>query len=239
MTGYLAYFDYLGYAQMIKNNSLEEALKIQMELYKDAERAMQKGRPYLMKNGKKYIDYSTSNVSCYYASDTIIFYTQDTSEESFEELMELVNIFNYQAVIFKFPVRGAIVKGEFKPVHYHESYTGCELGILSVTGTALLKAYKIAEETSWAGCVLDSDTIELNSDKIKNIVEKFCVKFPVPFNKEKKELYALRLLESPSSKEYIENIKGKISRNFTSYNKGTNDRVNEISANTLEFVDVM
>lgn len=243
MNRFIAYFDYLGFKDFIDNNNLEEQSRIMNNNFRDMEHALGKGKLKTVRIGV-IADLSDSRINCINFSDTVVFFTNDNSENSLKEILEVAYEFNFREVVHCFPVRGALVYGEMAYVDHKQSngYGGV-YNVNSVYGKGLVKAHLRAEEQNWAGTLIDVSFIEEIESKGYNIetyLSPYAKKYIVPYKDEIKRQpeYVLSLIEGTLDDEALKNFSQGIKDNFGYYNKSTNDiRVQKKITNTIEFLN--
>lgn len=130
---WLAYFDILGFSQLIKSTHPD----IILELYNEA--------LDLFENEKK-----DTGLSSLHFSDTFIFYSSDDTPESYTWIQLVASKFMHSCLKKHIPMRGAITVGEF--------YVDSEKGIYM--GKALIEAYHEAESQDWIGLILTKSAEE-------------------------------------------------------------------------------
>lgn len=88
---YITYFDYLGFADFIKNNDMNYHRKIMSNVFRDVEMALADGKSINAQHG--FIpDLSKSKVNAINFSDTVVYWTNDTSEDSLKELLQVTYV---------------------------------------------------------------------------------------------------------------------------------------------------
>lgn len=83
--------------------------------FRDIESALGQGK-YKQSSHGLIADISSSRINCINFSDTVVFFTNDTTEQSLVEILEVAYKFNKQAISMFFPARGALVFGEMRYV---------------------------------------------------------------------------------------------------------------------------
>jgi hypothetical protein len=155
-------------------------------------------------------------------SDTIVFWTNDTSVESLNELLKVAFAYNWQSIIHFFPLRGSLVYGELIHVDYRqETNAGGKYNLNSLFGKGLVKAHIKAESQNWAGTVIDKSLIEgiikLNID-FEQTIKPYVKQYKIPYKVDNisDSEYALRLVEMDITKSSFEKLVFMIDRNFKS-----------------------
>lgn len=243
MNRFIAYFDYLGFKEFIENNDLEYQSRIVGNNFRDMESALGQGKFKDAPHGV-IADISKSQINCINFSDTVVFFTNDTSETSLIEILEVAYKFNWQAIDFCFPVRGALVFGEMVYVDFKQSNGGGGIyNINSVYGKGLVKAHLRADEQHWAGTVLDeSFTTEIanRGHNLDEFLMPYAKKYKVPYKTggEKADEYVLNIVKGKVNDEALKNMSKNIRDNFAQYNKSVaDDRVQQKISNTLRFLE--
>lgn len=243
MNRFIAYFDYLGFKEFIENNDLEYQSKIVGNNFRDMESALGQGK---FKDAPQGViaDISNSQINCINFSDTVVFFTNDTSEASLIEILEVANKFNWQAIVFCFPVRGALVYGEMVYVDYKQKNSGGGIyNINSVFGKGLVKAHLRAEQQHWAGTVIDESLTSEIANRGHNLDEfllPYAKKYKVPYKDgvERADEYVLNIIKGTLNDEALKNFGKSIRDNFAQYNKSVaDDRVQQKISNTIKFLE--
>jgi len=240
MKKFIAYFDFLGFKDFILNNDIEYQRRIMGEIYLNIEDAVGKG---------KYIDYGfkftpdrrKTNINCLNFSDTVVFWSNDDSIKALEEIIKVVDRFNYKSIVFSFPVRGALLYGEIEHKGFNDkNKKGSIYNINSVYGKGVVDAYIKAETQNWAGTVIDESIIQFLSENnydVEKFLEHYTKRYNAPY-KYCKEEYVLRLAEGQLPEEAFINLSDLIRKNFSAHKKDiTNSRVQEKLHNTLKYLE--
>lgn len=243
MNRFIAYFDYLGFKEFIENNDLESQNRIIAYNFRDIESALGKGKYKDTPHGM-IADISNSRISCINFSDTVVFFTNDTSTNSLSEILEVAYNFNMRAIGFCFPVRGALVYGEMVYVDFKQKNGGGGVyNINSVYGKGLVKAHIRADEQHWAGTVIDKSFISEIINWGYNLDEfllPYAKKYRVPYkhSNEREDEYVLNIVNGTLNDEAFKNKSKYIRENFAQYNKSVADeRVQQKISNTLRFLE--
>lgn len=243
MNRYIAYFDYLGFKEFIENNDLDTQSRIMANNFRDMECALGQGRYTDVQNGV-IADISNSRINCINFSDTVVFFTNDTTEVSLIEILDVAYKFNWQAIGYCFPIRGALVYGEIESVDYkRKNSAGGVYNINSIFGKGLVTAHLRAEEQDWAGTVLDesfTDAIMQKSDDVEKYLLPYAKKYKVPYKDgvERSAEYVLNVVKGTLNDEALKNYRNGIINNFSQYNKPVDDeRVKKKLSNTILFLE--
>lgn len=237
---FIAYFDYLGFADFIQNNDLDYQKRIMANIFRDIESALAGGEIVEANHG--YIaDLSKNKVNCINFSDTIIFWTNDDSEESFSDIMKVTHYFNWQTNLHFFPARGCLTLGELEGVDFkHANDNGGTYNINSVYGKGLVRAHLVAESQEWAGTVIDPDIIEIINlwDSGQGLLDEMTVDYDVPFKHSSVAVRTFRLIKGSLNEESFINCSTHIRSNFSDHNK--NSQIASVQTklkNTIDFLE--
>lgn len=242
MKKFIAYFDYLGFKQFIENNDLAYQERIMGNNFRDMESAIAQGKLKEASHGV-IADLSNHTINCINFSDTVVFWTNDDSNESLIEILEVAYKFNWGATTFFFPARGALVHGEMEYVDFkNENNSGGVYNINSVFGKGLVLAHQKAESQQWSGTVIDesfvSRLIELGQDPI-SFLAPYAKSYPVPYKDGIKlnDEYALNLVKGQLNPVAFDNVSKDVIRNFKNHGKDiTHPDVQEKIKNTIQFL---
>jgi len=243
MKRFIAYFDYLGYKDFILNNDSSH-LKVRAgHILRDIEMSLGQGRFLPVNNGETVADLNSTRINCLNISDTVIFWTNDDSIESFEELILVAFDFNWREILYSFPIRGVIFFDEIEMIS--EQFKNSAGAIYSpnlIYGKGLVKAHLKAENLNWAGTVIDKSVIEevinrLNTVKFFN---QFAKLYKVPYKIPENDIeeYALLLARGGLDDSSVTTLKNNIIRVFKNDNKPFDKpRVQELLSNTLAYLE--
>jgi hypothetical protein len=242
MKKFIAYFDYLGFKQFIENNDLEYQTRVIGNNFRDIESALGKGK-YIEAAHGSIADLSQSNINCINFSDTVVFWTNDDSESSLMEILQVSHKFNWQAIDFFFPARGALVYGEIVYVDFkRKNAAGGLYNINSVFGKGLVRAHEKAEKQHWAGTVLDETFIEELAKRgydTESFLKPFAKRYKVPYKNGHalSEEYSMCIIKGTLNEEAFKNYGNRIKENFAAHKKSTDTNdVKEKIENTINFL---
>lgn len=243
---FISYFDYMGFKEFILNNPSEHIVMRMGHVFRDIENALSKGKMQEPKGGIVFADISKSIINSINISDTVIFWTNDTSIESFSELLKVTDRFNWSQVCYNFPVKGAIVFGEVRLVGGTTSFDGGAVyNVSCLYGKGLVHAHLKADDMSMAGCVIDQSVLnelEKHGDP-DGFLKDYSVKYKVPYKhppNPHNEEYVLGLtkVDQKLNEEAFTNRKRNIEETFASDNKSMNERSQQLLANTINFLRI-
>jgi hypothetical protein len=242
MKKFIAYFDYLGYKDFIFNNDSDHLQRRAGHILRDIEISLGQGKYQDARKGVTVADLSLTRINCLNISDTVIFWTNDNSIESLEELLLVAYEFNWREILYSFPVRGVIcyddidmISGQFK------NQAGAIYSPNLIYGKGLVKAHLKAENLNWAGSVIDHSVLdEINGQtNVGSFLQPFAKLYKVPYKKSEgdHDEYALLLGKEGLNETAFENTKRGIIGAFTNDNKSIEKpRVQEILGNTISFL---
>lgn len=252
MKRYIAYFDFLGYKKFILNNDTDYIRERIGLILQTIEASMSHNKWTRTNQGDTIADISNSKINCLNISDTVIFWTNDDSSDSFKELLEISFTFNYSETCYSFPVRGAIVYDEIDIISgYQETKNGGTYNVNSIYGKGLVNAHLKAEDLNMASCVIDSSIVEKIKEfgDVEDILIDYAMKYVIPYKecKSKEPEYVLTFYNNRKIKdrdrkendEALENRKKGIIDAFKNYNKGMTERAEILLKNTLDFLEMM
>jgi hypothetical protein len=241
---YIAYFDFLGFKEFILNNTDEYELMRRMgHIFRDIELALGQGEMQEPRNGVILADLSKSKINALNISDTVVFWTNDTTIESLEELIKVAYEFNWKENLYNFPVRGSIIKGRIRIVNgNNKNDFGGSYGVSCLYGKGIVNAHLKAESQDWAGTVIDDSIIEMfsNEEEAFNFLKPYVIKYKVPYKEgivQEKEEYVFRLTKSTLNEVSYGNTKNSIERVFSQDNKSnSHPSVQRKIKNTIDFL---
>lgn len=244
MKRFVAYFDFLGFKNFILNNDSDYIKQRIGHILRDIELSLGQGKTKETNYGA-IADLSKSHLNCLNISDTVIFWTNDSSLESFNELLKISFDFNWRVSCFHFAVKGAIVYDEIDIISgFQENDNGGTYNVNSIYGKGLVNAHLKAENLNLAGCVIDNTII----DKIKEfgdpreIIGDYAMLYKIPYKNGVAEIpeYLLKLVISKTIGQIAFDNRSKgIKRAFHNDNKGVDKRAQELLDNTIEFLKII
>jgi hypothetical protein len=243
MKRFIGYFDLMGYKYFILNNTTEEARRRLEHVLRDIENSL--GRGDLNDTPRGFVaDLSKSTLKCISISDTIIYWTQDDTDASLEEFLDVCYRLNWMLNTYDFPVRGVLIYDEMEMIRgADENDSGGLYSVQTMYGKGLINAHIKCDGQDWAGTCVDlslSDEIERRD--LTASLDRIAIKTLVPYKKppeHQSEEYALRLAVNVNNEESLTNLKKDITRVFEADNKGMNKRAQTMLANTLAFAETL
>jgi len=108
MVTYIAYFDILGFKEFIENNSEVYINQKFQHIFRESQTAVS-GENYIDYKGGFAPDLSKAEINCLHISDSILFWTNGTTEEDFKKIVDVCYTFYWRCMQTIFPGRGCIV----------------------------------------------------------------------------------------------------------------------------------
>jgi|TARA_R110002020_G_scaffold103640_2_gene242684 hypothetical protein len=237
---FIAYFDLLGFKQFLLNNT-EYVLSYRSgHILRDIENALSQGAMKPRRPGEVIADRKDNNINCLNVSDTVIFYTKDSSKESFEEFMKVIFRFNWTMNFHNFPVRGYATYDNFELIHGQDlNDNNAYYSVNLMYGKGLYKSHDKTDLQDWAGCAIDSSIeskVENEFGGDKSVIWKYAKKYDVPYKNHTIFQYALKFSETEISEEFFQSKKEGLIRAFKNDYKSITDGVQRKLDNTLRFL---
>lgn len=229
MNTYIAFFDILGFKQIVYNNDFEELSRLFDHLLRDSQTAVSGENFIHMNTGGIAPDLTNQKVNCLHISDSIIFWTNEAKEEDFKELVDVCYSFYWRSLQTTFPLRGCLTFGEMelKPITI-KSGTG-DFHSYSIIGKGIVDAYLKAESIEYAGCLLDHKAIDQVNDTLINELiydQKICM-YKVPFKNGINYEHVFRPIKGNHNDVSFRNTANGIKRLFTYASKMDFDKLPE------------
>lgn len=189
---YIAFLDILGFSEIVNNNSQEEMAYLMSILVRDIQMGLTsedvgrtKTKLYSYGFAPDLTEVSTNSILL---SDTLVFWSNNDSVESFYALVKLVYVLmNTEAYYFHIALRGAITFGELGFLGMQLDLPLAELNLSSVYGKAIVEAYQYEKNQEWMGCIvtqkaIDSFMSQKPNDALKaDVFTKYLIEYEVPF----------------------------------------------------------
>ena len=241
---YITYFDLLGFKKFIEKND-EEHIDTRMgHIFRDIESS-------LILNNMKHSsidpnivipDLAKAKINCENISDTIIYWTIDSSIDSLYNLFLISFLYNQSCNLHNFPVRGCLTKGILAHVMGNfKSSNNSLYAVLCPYGKGLVKAHEKAESQEWAGTVIDQEVVnDLKNSQYSKSFETYCLQYNIPYKNKNtiSQEYAFKLIKEINNNEHLSNLKHSVKSIFSADKKS----IDEISVkkkidNTCDFLD--
>jgi tetratricopeptide (TPR) repeat protein len=164
---YIAFFDILGFGDLVKNNSHEYLKKL---YFNDFDFSISASLSDVKASINGPIERAINSMTI---SDSIIFWTNNDSLESFYVLFTAASTLMITSLSMGLPLRGAITNGELSMSHGFYDYNQSSIKS-SLIGKPLVNAYELEKQQKWSGCIIDDKCIKLYKKSIirRKLVEK-------------------------------------------------------------------
>lgn len=241
---YITYFDLLGFKKFILKND-EKHIDTRMgHIFRDIEFSLTLNNMKHSSIDPNIVisDLAQAKVNCVNISDTIIYWTIDSSIDSLYHLFLISFLYNKSCNLHNFPVRGCLTKGILAHVMVNfKSSNGSLYAVQCPYGKGLVKAHEKAESQKWAGTVIDQVVInDLKNSQYSKSFETYCLQYNIPYknNSSTSKDYAFKLIEEINNKDHLSNLKHSIEYLFSADNKLVDEpSVKEKIDNTCDFLD--
>lgn len=193
---YLAFIDILGFQKIVSANksAMKERYEsliitaIHVSLSADEKSRM---KTKFLANGRLVKDIDEAKVNSMVFSDTIMFWTNDSSPENLLELMKVVNnLYWWSTYHTRVALRGAITYGS---LDYNDPLfvlPNVKMNQTVLFGNAIVEAYQLEKRQEWMGCVIDQSCIDaFNSynptptEGQKKEFEKNVIPYNIPYKR--------------------------------------------------------
>jgi hypothetical protein len=150
---FVAYFDILGFKQIVENLSGEELLSVLNQFTLMSQKSISEGKVRQREDRCFVYDIRRANIRCLHISDSVIFWSKSNTKEDFVDMAKICQDFLLSTLHTSIPVRGCMTYGElfYKSGEVNNSYYSYLL-----LGKGLVSAYIGAESLEFVGCVIDN-----------------------------------------------------------------------------------
>ena len=216
-TGFIGFFDLLGYKDFIRNNQLKEVVQKVRDILLECQRSQKR---------IEGLEYLFDQDICEHVifSDTILICSNTTGEPSATLFTSFCASLVNGLFWAGFPVRGALAAGEF--------FVESKQGSISLAGAPIVEAHEIEECLDFAGCVV--------APSAEPFLNQKCFPYDAPINVpnkgfQKQRLFALNALSySDDGREISRQI---VIDKFGAHNKRIGVEVLPKINNTIIFVE--
>lgn len=132
---WFAYFDLLGFSNLVQRTSIEQVMPLYQEALNQLERSPE--------------DKKAQGIYVSWFSDTFIIYSRGSKAEDFANIEHVSRLFFQHLILNKIAVRGSLTFGDL--------YSQQEKNIF--IGPALIDAYRYGEGLNWLGFILTPNAI--------------------------------------------------------------------------------
>lgn len=243
METYIAFFDILGFKEIVLNNDLKSLNKKFNNFFRETQISVSTGKTIPVGKGIIVPDLSKIKVNCIHISDSVIFWTQKQDLKSFNKLIDTCKTFYQRSLQMEFPIRGAIVYGEmeFTPGIIKDGKKNF-FGNFSFIGKGLVEAYMKAESLHLSACIVDNSVLTKigESEVYKLIKNESMFYYNTPFNNGTSEYeHLIKPINGDFSELFFRNRAKTIRENFEKlmYEKPMPQSVHEKMNNTIKLLE--
>ena len=242
---YIAFFDILGFKDLVNNNSHDYLKKL---YFNDFDFSISASLNDVKASIIGPIERAINSMTI---SDSIIFWTNNDSLESFYVIFTVASTLMITSLSMGLPLRGAITNGKLSMSHGFYDYNQSSIKS-SLIGKPLVNAYELEKQQKWSGCIIDDKCIKLYKESIirRKLVEKDPYGISNLINSDLIVEYDVPLKSQSTDKKYVINwTKGGLFQHystselesaFSEHNKNTErEDVKTKIKNTLEFYKIM
>ncbi|MFD1144537.1 hypothetical protein ACFQ4C_25645 [Larkinella insperata] len=200
---YIAFLDILGFSDIVENNTQEELDTFVDFLIRDIQNSMvstEVGKTKMRLSHYGFTpDLYEAKLNSLLLSDTLIFWSNDDSEESFHEIVKTVSfLMNFEAYYSHVALRGAITVGELSFVDYRITHPLLMVDQSTIYGKAIVEAYRIEKEQQWMGCVVTQRALghymtqQSSQERTDSLLADYLIEYEVPYKAESRKEYVVK-----------------------------------------------
>ena len=248
---FVAFFDILGFKELVELNSHEELTEIYEHFSKGALLSLanyKKQDGEIGKNTISQVDMADASVNSLIVSDSVIFWTDGHSPREFLEIIQACQLMLISSFKIGVPVRGGVSLGNFT---YQNSSANSPKSNNMTTcfGKGLVNAYTLESNQEWSGCIVDKLALDHFQQTVasfqKNSSEELVdlqtlmdahilVNYEAPLKKELNEYLVVNYFNYFGIEHGFN--EQRIVSSFTAFNKKiANDSVKSKVDNTVQF----
>lgn len=244
METFIAFFDVLGFKEIINNNDLTEMKRLFDHLLRDTQTALSDEKFVQSSQSTIVPNLKNQKVNCLHVSDSIVFWTNGQTEDDFMDLVSVCHTFYWRSLQTTFPMRGCLTFGEieFSPSTIN-SINDINFYNYSLYGKGLVDAYTKADSIEFVGCILDNLAISKVKDStINNLIydQKICM-YKVPSKSGENYELVFRPVKYNHNDVSFRNTVKKINNLFTYASKTDINKMPESVRikmnNTIDFIN--
>lgn len=186
MNSFVAFFDILGFKNMVEKNSHEDLMEIYEEYLYENLNLTDKIFDPIYKVITPQSEKNSLEIKTFVISDSIILIQNDMTQRGFLNLIAKCQVILSSSMSDGIPLRGAI---SFGPVTIIENQRGT-----TIVGRGLTKAYSLESMQQWSGGIVDKECFELfpevnSQDFINKLLENkknpLIIKYNIPLKENK------------------------------------------------------
>lgn len=151
---YLAYFDILGFKNIVKNKSREDFEKFINNVYVATQSALSEKRCKGDDECTYITDMRDARVNCLHISDSILLWTNNDSCDDLHEIIMACRRLIVNKSVINHLLRGCLTYGHVEYDFFDIRQTHSTFFNYSIAGNAVVDAYEIAERLLMTGCAV-------------------------------------------------------------------------------------
>jgi hypothetical protein len=166
---YVAMLDVLGFKDLVDHNSHEELLKIYERLSMTVNDGLSLYKfNQVVKDARMTVtpDLSNTIINSMTISDSIVLWTNDTSAQSFYDLLLTVRFILFYSMHAGIPLRGGIGHGPLSIITGKQE-SNADNQQITFIGKSIVKSYSIEQSQEWSGCIISKECMQLYQEELK------------------------------------------------------------------------
>lgn len=231
-SGYIAFFDILGFKNLVHSNELNKVTSIYFILFESVMRQLSVQLLSKDELTSQYFQIETQSnpIKSIIVSDNVVLWVEDLSIRSFVMLSTTIESMLQLGFSCGLPLRGAISSGSFSVMKLNDN--------VSIIGKPLIEAFSSEANQNWAGCVLNNSAFEqlkyscVNSEQEWKIALSHfhnLIRYDVPSKLDNINQYVINWTNA------IDNIE-RVEKSFESFRSSNNNsKTLEVVNNTKTF----
>ena len=159
---YIAILDILGFKDLVNENAHQELLNIYKLFTTTINDCLADFKSNIIDNEhetKIITDLTNVKINSVIISDSIIFWSDDNSTDSFFEMLITIRHALRFGIFHGIPMRGGFTVGEFSIIDEKLDTKSYNQNI-TFFGKGIVDAYNLEQSQDWAGCVIHEDCIK-------------------------------------------------------------------------------
>jgi hypothetical protein len=255
---YVAFFDILGFSDLVMKNNHQELLKI----YEIFNLSIQQSHCQIFKpkeddNSVIIPDFSTTQTNSICISDSVLVWTNDDSFKSYYFILQFCNTFLWHSFINGLPVRGAVTVGELTRFFDKHEQSATEIIRSTFVGLTVVESYKLANLQNWTGVIITNECYEHKEATLRKEIERnetkmdlghsICIDKTKANHRNDVIKYQAPLKSGPLREVYVSNwtkqlhgklMESEIRERFHMHKKDSNKwEVENIIRNSIKFIN--
>lgn len=238
---FIAFIDILGFKELIEKKSHAELIEIYNRGFALSNQISSSKNNYVEYeiNGefKSVPDISKSEINSFLFSDSIVYWTNNTTKHCFEQLLIVLKNTFQISLLNGLPLRAAISVGELSFTNYAPSNENNVFIQNCIVGKGLSETYVLESKQNWSGCLISDKCINfIEENQMEDILEKYkstndLIEYDVPMKDKNQKFLVLNWIYGFSNM-----TEDKIKDLFAKHDKDiTNSEVEMKINNTIKF----